>query len=285
MSDGSVQIIKKYDEALISAESRKYKLSIQLSLDGFYFSIYHPEQNKFLSLESISFGMGKNQDEYINWLKDLIKSHEWLKLPFDEVKLLIEINKSTLIPDPLFDKNELETYVNFNFKQQEGLQLNHDIVSTLDAHIVYAYPGKVIECVREFYPELIFKSHSSNLIESLILKYKNAIQQKRTFVHVRRNHLDIIILEGKKLLYFNTFNFRTKEDFIYYVIFVIEQLGLNPEEIDLILLGLIDQQSGLFDMIYKYVRNIRFIESDENRKYSYIFDEFPSHYYYNLLNL
>lgn len=285
MSDGSVQIIRKYDEALKPAESKNYKLSIQLSLDGFYFTIYHTAQNKFLSLESISFAKSKNQDEYATWLHDFIKDHEWLILPFKEVKVIIEINKSTLIPDPLFDRSELETYVNFNFKHQEGLRLNHDIISALDAHNVYAYPYKLIESLRIYFPELTLKSHSSNLIESLIVKYKNAVQQKRTFVHVRKDHLDIVMLDGKQLLYFNAFHFRTKEDFIYYVIFVIEQLGLNPEEIDLILLGLVDQQSGLFDMIYKYVRNIRFMPSDENRKYSYIFDEFPAHYYYNLLNL
>lgn len=285
MSDGPVQILKKYDEALNPADSKNYKLSIQLSLDGFYFSIYHTSQNKFLSIETIGFSKTKTQDGFINWFHDFIKDHAWLKLTYEEVKLSVEINKSTLIPDPLFDLNELATYVNFNFKKEKGFKLNHDKIDVLEAHNVYAYPGELISCFEEYFPNLKFQSHSSSLIECLIVKFKNAIHQKRTFVNVRKDFLDIVILDGKQLLYFNTFNFRTKEDFIYYVIFVIEQLSLNPEEIDLILLGLIDQQSGLFDMIYKYVRNIQFMPVDENWKYSYVFDEFPSHYYYNLLNL
>ena len=285
MSEGSVQIVEKYDEALNQAESIKYKLSIQLSLDGFSFSIFNTESNKFLSLETISFGKSKTQKEYCNWLKDFITSHEWLNLEYNQVSVILEVNKTTLIPFPLFDGNEIETYVNFNFNPEEGNKLHHDKLTNLEAHNIYAYPNEVLTCLKENFPSLSFHCHASCLIESLIVKYKNAVQQKRTFVNVRKDYLDIVILDGKQLLYFNTFHYRTKEDFIYYVIFVIEQLNLNPEEVDLFLLGMIDQQSGMFDMIYKYVRNIQFLLPDDTKKYSYVFDEIPGHYYFNLLNI
>ena len=115
--------------------------------------------------------------------------------------------------------------------------------------------------------------------------HKNLQFQKRIFVNVRNSYLDIIITEERKLLYYNSFNYRSKEDFIYYVIFVLEQLKLNPEEIDLILSGYIDKNSKIFDIIFNYVRNIRFQGLTDSFKYSYIFNDIPSHYYFNLLNV
>ena len=86
-------------------------------------------------------------------------------------------------------------------------------------------------------------------------------------------------------MYYNAFKYKTKEDFIYYLIFVLDQLKLNPEEIELVLSGLIDKNSKLFEMVYKYVRNITFPPLDASYNYSYIFNDIPSHQYSNLLNL
>ena len=50
-------------------------------------------------------------------------------------------------------------------------------------------------------------------------------------------HFEIIVIANKKLQLYNTFQFTSKEDFIYYVLFTAEQLKLNPEKFELLLLG------------------------------------------------
>jgi hypothetical protein len=47
-------------------------------------------------------------------------------------------------------------------------------------------------------------------------------------VHFSEGHFEIII-QNQKLLFFNSFDYQTPEDFIYYVLFTAEQLSLNPE--------------------------------------------------------
>jgi len=103
------------------------------------------------------------------------------------------------------------------------------------------------------------------------------------YVNVRKSFLDITILDNQKLLFFNTFKYNTKEDFIYFVIFVMEQLQLNPEEVELVLMGMIERNSGLFETVIKYVRNVRFQSKIEKFNYSYIFNELTTHKYINLL--
>jgi hypothetical protein len=65
----------------------------------------------------------------------------------------------------------------------------------------------------------------------------------------------------------------------------LEELQLNPESIEMTLLGEIDKSSSIYEVLYKYIRNIDFIERNDFYSYSYAMDELPAHFFYNLLNV
>jgi hypothetical protein len=284
MHDSIIQIVNKYDEALNAADSKKYRLSIQLSQDGFSFCIFHDESQKFLSIESVSFADRIRPGEDCDFLRKYYSESKWLKLDFKSLNILYESKKTTLIPSPLYDESEKETYSTFNFNLDKGHVLKSEKLVMLDAFILYTVPKDILDTLNHLFPNYTLMSHTGRLIEGLIISNKNLQNQKRAFVNVRNSHLDLVFLEGSKLHYCNSFPYKSKEDFIYYVIFVMEQLGLNPEEIELRLSGFIDKNSMLFELIYKYVRNIDFQKPSESFNYSYIFNEVPLHYYFNLLN-
>ena len=61
------------------------------------------------------------------------------------------------------------------------------------------------------------------------------------------------------LLFANCFEYDTKEDFLYYLLFTAEQLSLNPEKFELILLGDINKNSPAYKMAWDYIKNISFM--------------------------
>lgn len=278
------QSVLKYDEALQKADSKNYKLSIQLSLDGFSFCILNETQNKFLSIESHAIHNVKNIDSFCNLFRDFVENHPWLNLFFKQVSILFESQKSTLIPTPLYDEREQDNYTKLNFTLSEDQIIKTDKLVNVDAYKLYVVPKQIIDLLNNLFHGHNLSSHASVLIESLLVINKNLPASKRCYVNARNSYIDIIITEGRKLLYYNAFNYKTKEDFIYYLIFVLEQLKLNPEEIELILSGYIDKNSKLFEMVYKYVRNISFAQLSDSLGYSYIFNDIPAHQYSNLLN-
>mgnify|MGYP000967435394 CR=1 FL=1 len=80
------------------------------------------------------------------------------------------------------------------------------------------------------------------------------------FPFFSKNKFEIIVVQNQKLLLFNSFDFVTKEDFIYYLLFTTEQLNLNPENFKVQLLGVISEDSELFEIAYKYVRNVSILD-------------------------
>ena len=80
------------------------------------------------------------------------------------------------------------------------------------------------------------------------------------FVHVSDTHFEIVVIQNQKLELYNSFEYKTPEDFIYYILFTAEQLHLNPESFKLELLGKIDTESPLYTIAYKYVRNVAMMD-------------------------
>lgn len=63
------------------------------------------------------------------------------------------------------------------------------------------------------------------------------------------------MVKGNKLILFNSFEYSSPEDFIYYILFTFEQLQLNPDSVSVKLLGTISKDSAYFEIAYKYIRN------------------------------
>jgi hypothetical protein len=58
----------------------------------------------------------------------------------------------------------------------------------------------------------------------------------------------------------NTFEYKTPEDLIYYLLFTAEQLNLNPEIFKLEFLGNIAEDDAYFKIAYKYIRNVSLLD-------------------------
>jgi hypothetical protein len=56
-------------------------------------------------------------------------------------------------------------------------------------------------------------------------------------VHFSEGHFELLLSKSEVVI-FNSFDYQTPEDFIYYVLFTAEQLSLNPENFPLELIGI-----------------------------------------------
>ena len=102
-------------------------------------------------------------------------------------------------------------------------------------------------------------------------------------IHFNKGHFEISVIQNQKLLLFNSFDYQTPEDFIYYVLFTAEQLNMNPEKFLLELIGAIDTESEFFKIAYKYIRNVSLIDVEDLRWNNY-FSEAENRNHYILFN-
>lgn len=271
------------DESFVRNRTANFHLSVQVGMDGFSFCIFDIKNNRYIALETFAFNGVRTNAMLVDAIHELILQNDTLNNIFKSVQVGIVNERSTLIPNALFEKGKEAAYLAFNHFTDKNESTSYYDLKSIEAKNIFALPEEIQAVFRKYFHNVKFNHHSSPLLESLLTSYKNS-QEKQLFIHVQASHFEIVVIKGKELLFYNSFKHQTSEDFIYYLLFVCEQLKLNPESIELFLLGEVEKNSALYSIIYKYIRNVKFGTRSEIFGYARGFTDLPSHFHYNLLN-
>ena len=254
--------MKKSKSNIFFKKTHNKILSIQFSLDGFSFCVSD------LFSKEISYFADYTFDETLNSLEDLLEKIKSifnedaiLHYEFNEVFVIHQNSLNTIIPNEFFDENSLNSYLEFNIKTLQTDFITFDTIASIEAKNVYIPYVNINNYLFQNFGEFEYKHHTTVLLEKLI--EKNKIDEKVMFVNVFKNTLDIVVLEHKKLILSNSFAYKTKEDFIYFILFVAEQLQMNNEEFKLYFTGEITLESDLYKIAFTYIKNVYFLESSQ----------------------
>lgn len=283
MTDKYQSIVSLKDDIINNIQPQELKLFIECSLDGFTYALLWTEKNKFITLESYKFLHYKDFETLSFRLNELL-----LKLNITEKSYLSSFIiyrgiKFTHIPAEVFDESLAESYfcVHNDFNKTQEL-LSYDKLNNLNAYVIYAKPKVYDNTLRKHFPNAIFRHHSTELIENLI--YQNKKDERKIYFHFQNNYIDIIIIKGKELLFFNTFSYKAPEDVLFFTLNVFNQLQINPLQAEITVLGEIAKNSNEIQLLKNYFAHIIYGERSDNFHYCDAFEEIPKHYYFNLLN-
>ena len=290
MPDFYTVVVNRADSTFTGQETRNYGLSLQFSEAHIAYCVMDYRLNKYVLIQDyrrndfIPKAKPGFKLSFDDFLKSVLTANPWLKNPFKSVKIAYEGKKNTLIPGPLFDAQEAEIFLKFNYQVAADEHVLADHIQQFVNYNVYAIPKALEESVKQLFPSARISSLSTILIQSVWMNFKARINANRIFLHIKEKSFDILIYDGKQIQYLNTFTWMVAEDVVYFLIFILEQLGLNPELSSVVLLGNIDRGSNLFELIYRYVKNMEFGRRNETFKYSPVFDVIAPQSYYPLLN-
>lgn len=239
--------------------SKKYKkLSIQVSLNGLSYCCFDTLNNTITSLKEVHFDTEKtNKIEQL--FEETFKNNPELKDSYDEIMVIHNNNLSTFVPAALFDENFMGSYLQYNTKVFETDFFTYDQISNYQMNSVYIPYVNINNFLIDTIGSFDYKHANSILIEKILDASKNN-DEKKMIVNFNKGHFEIIVVQNQKLLLFNSFEYETPEDFIYYLLFTAEQLSLNPESFQLELLGTIEKNDPFYNIAYKYIRNISFVD-------------------------
>ncbi|MBS9774802.1 MAG: DUF3822 family protein [Tenacibaculum sp.] len=256
--------MKKKIKQNTSLKSQEKKLSIQFSLDGFSFCITDIHTKSILVFTEYEFDVIVTTPELLlEKIKQIFHENKELQQDFKEVIVIHQNYLSTIVPDEYFDEEKLKTYLDYTIKTLPNDYIVFDGINTIKANNVYIPFVNVNNYLFQNFGEFEFKHHSTVLIEKL-MEYTKNDEKEHFFVNVSKKNIDIVVTKNNELILYNSFLYNTKEDFIYYILFVAEQLEINFKELQLTFLGSIKKNNELYNMAYKYVKHISFIQSNSD---------------------
>ena len=241
------------------------KLSIHISLNGLSFCIIDLISNEIDFLRTYSLSKNTTPKELLKTLKKGFKENNELSNSFSSVKIIHYNNLSTVVPEPLFDKNNALSYLKFNSKILQNDYAAYDEIFNNECVNVYIPYVNINNYIFKMFDSFVYNHYSSIILEKVKLNEKNTITPS-LYLNINSNHMELIYFVKNKLTFYNRFDFNTKEDIIYYLLFTIDQLKLNPEEIPLVITGNISEDDDNYKIIYEYIRNVSTFNSEINQE-------------------
>ncbi|GAB2772011.1 DUF3822 family protein [Salinimicrobium soli] len=241
-------------------EQKRIKLSIQVSLNGLSFCALVPEEKRIIFFKEIHFPKKLNPIQVLEQIENVYEQEKFLQEETPEVIVLFSNELFSLVPQKLFSEEQASDYLKFNTRILETDYVAQDQLETAEMVNVYIPYTNINNFFFEKYGEFEYRHCISVLTEAFLEMSDPEDREVKVYLNCYTGGYDLIIIKAGKLLLANSFQSRTKEDFIYYLLFTAEQLDLDPTTFRLFLLGKITRDSDYYQIAYTYVKEVEFLD-------------------------
>jgi hypothetical protein len=279
---------KLQDESFNLSQGGDCNLYITLSPSTIRLAVADIERNKFVVLEDyelVSIFTPSQVAEQLTLLAEenpLLQQQRW-----HAVRVSTSNQHFTLVPETLFDPASKQDYLQLHSE----LNLQQDIVhyyrhTSMEAVNIFSVDGSLQKTVENLFP-----THNVQFIHQTSAVIKGVLQQpgrstsKGLYIFVEHNYVTILVVSETGLQFCNIFHYQSPEDFIYYIIFVMQEQKLNPEQETIYVWGDITHDSALFSMLQKYIRAVKLGKRPADVAYSYKFEDLFEHRYFEVFSL
>ena len=259
------------DSSFDSNQISNLHLSIELSYSSLSYCIIDTQKYRCLLLSS--------QKLETDNLLEIFSNDDYLSQNFKSKSISFVNFANTLVPFELYEKEDKENLFALNHELNDEVLLEDNLREEIIN--LHAVPKLFFQTIKNILPEATLRSQSSILINN----FTNLnLKVETMFLYLKDSFVNIVVTKGKNLLFQNKFNYVTKEDLLFYVLFSIQELNFSNEDINTIVYGNVTENE--FNILYDYIRNIKYgnklkdiscsneFNSIENHCYSILYRQF-----------
>ncbi|MEI8046040.1 MAG: DUF3822 family protein [Bacteroidota bacterium] len=284
-------ILNQVDPRFEPMQGFKYRLSILLCPDRFSFLVTHASTCKLLKLSSYILDSTDIQkaetggwptigDDYFGNLSTLDSG----QLLCQRVDIAVVSSKITIAPPGYSKRSNMQKLMAAAFPYNADEEMLTEVLADNGPVSAVLVPRYVPEYCSSLFPGSFLRSAVALSLKGIMLRHSQFLP-RQVFVNIYPQHFEMTVIQGSRLLYLNAFRYSSPSDVLYYVIFVMEQLGFELSEQEITLMGDVSQNSAIYGQLKMYCASLRFIEKPEGIDYGDAFEGIAMHNYFTLLNM
>ncbi len=260
-----------------SLANKNLHLSIEVREVNLFACLLDKDDNEYLAWASYARRDGHDSKR----LAENILKEEMLNYKCSSSSVVFTHNSAMLIPSAFFSPESVNDYLKQQNLIKPGETPCSDFIKNNDCYSVYAVDTNDYNHLKEKYPQAVFRHHSSIFVEYILALHKDS-NRNEVHVYIFNGYMDVVALQTGKLLLYNRYQIQTANDFTYFLLWVYEELKLKPDDSPCFLYGEILEKSEMFDMAWRYLKNVRIADKTNRFTFSPMVDSLPAHRYYSL---
>lgn len=273
--------INLLDKSYHKDNSNHYHLSLQIDSEGLAYCILDSRRKRYIGFQKYFFGKSSDIISLVNKLENQLEEEDILNASFKSSSCIYHTQKSTLVPNVFFDESKLREYFEFNHALDELDEIHYNVVPEINAYNVFTIPTYLANLLHNKFKGILIYHQATPFIKSVLKDFRPS-----SSVHINLNpgFFDIIVKLDNQLKLYNTFLYQNDTDMLYYILFIINQLKLNPETIPLTICGEMSDRISYQESLSKYIPKMMFLEP-ASPGFSRVFEHISMHKYFNLFYL
>lgn len=287
ISQKSFRLLKKIKDPKFEIDRLEfYSLSLFMGLKDFQILITDSETKQCVLLEDYVFDPKlKDEDKYAA-IKFIFDDHHLLLANFwKSINLVIKNRTFSFVPKKLFEETSISSYLKVHTVFDSSLdEIMLSYHKQLDMVNIFTVPKSLVELTSIVYPgkKVRFIHQSSSLINGVLAK--NELGQKDVAIYIDRFGLHIIVVNDKKLVFYNQYIIKKFEDYIKFIKMVANELHFDLAEDKIRLYGYLGNNTPHFNELKKTMSELSLGSRPNNFTFSYVFDEILEHQYFDLFS-
>jgi len=260
------------DNSLTKDESISFYICFFIGFGRFQSIVFDKNSQKILALLDVFFS---------NNLLAIIESFPHLKYLYKEVEVVLQNANVSLIPSAIYSKEKDELYLKLPHFKLGNEKIYSRYMNNTDAVAVFFDDKNLFSLIQQNFANARISHSSVSYSDSMFLNTKNE-NEEYVFINMFSSNFELLVIKNGNLLIYNVFDCNTPENFVYFLLFTIEQLKLNVENLFLQLSGDIEKNDKYYELISNYIKNISFLNKPSKLFLTSSLNEIPEHKYSKL---
>jgi hypothetical protein len=239
--------------------TEEYILSIQVSLDGFSFSVIHLHDKRLLA--SGQFPITVSSENFLGrrfteWYNEV----EMLQKKYSEIQLYYYSEKFTLVPSSFYEFNKQNKIIEKAFGKLNGNSVRDNFFPEDKANLIFTIPDSLKEAFDKKFPGYIILHPLLLLSKKLHQNFLIGKNERLLALSFQNNSFSLLLYYKNKLQVSNTFCYKHPNDVIFYLLSVLKSRKINHSKTTLLLSGKISPNSELASVLSIYFAQTEFLK-------------------------
>lgn len=189
----------------------------------------------------------------------------------------------SVVPEPLFDSQQAVAMLSAVHDLPKLYSVKNDRSAESNHVTLYGVPDIFSSTLKVLFPHAEVKHYASPMLEACM--ELNNSRSTVLYVNMHVSYMDVVCLDKQTLRLVNTFPFEADTDIIYFLLAIAEQQKLQGDTLEVMMMGEVNPNSPLLQLLRKYIPHVHLLKRDEAFKYPVAFREFHDHQYFSLLSV
>ncbi len=244
------------------------------------------QTNRCLFYTLYSYAKTDQDISYVIRLEEIIDNDAFLQsIHWKKITCIMANARFIIAPSNYINEQTALDYLKLNLQVSKSEQLLIDTNQHMGVSCAYLIPKNLQRWLQTRYGlTLLQYTHSHTSFLKGLSAFVPGADKQTLYGKIHGNTFTLAVFDGKQLYFINTFPFYSTEDFIYFILLVIDEVGSKASKSKLIIWGELEIDSELIMTSQHYIKHIFFGKRPESIHFGDCFKALKTNYDFDLFS-